>query len=513
MGTAKSDNSDRGQTTLRSALGEVGLVLLRLVVGWHFLYEGLVKLFDPGWTAKGYLLSSEWLLADVFHWMAETPNVLAVVEQLNIWGLILIGAALMLGVFTRSACILGALLLGLYYVANPPLPGFSAAGAEGSYLIVNKVLVEMAALLVIAMSPSSNFAGMGRYLRAALRAVCRFVRGLTSSGDAPLHQDPERFSRREIIASLATLPVIGGFIYALMRKRSREEEVLADGLSGATFKVEEALSLDKLKAPVATAKLGHLDVSRLIMGGNLMNGYAHARDLMYVSPLVKNYHTLDKILETLWLGEQCGINTLIINTKVGGAYVEAYHQHNTGDMNFIAQCRANDLMPRVQLSIDMGCRGAYVQSVEHLVDKNEFDAINAALERLRQNGLVAGIGSHHLAPIKSCIEQGIEVDFVMKTFHHDNYWSARPDEKPRDNRYCDDGDETIEFMRDFDKPWIAFKTLAAGAIHPRDGFRYAFQNGADFICVGIYDFQMVSDANITHDVLHADLDRDRPWIA
>jgi len=132
---------------------------------------------------------------------------------------------------------------------------------------------------------------------------------------------------------------------------------------------------------------------------------------------------------------------------------------------------------------------------------------------MRRNGLVAGIGSHFLAAIKKCAEQGIEPDFCMKTFHHDNYWSARPGEQQHDNRYCDDREETIEFMRSFQKPWIAFKVLAAGAIHPRDGFRFAFENGADFICVGVYDFQVVEDANIAHDILRADLKRQRPWRA
>ena len=118
-----------------------------------------VDRFDPSWTAAGYLRSSRWLLADLFHWMADTPSVLHVVNLLNIWGLTLIGAALMLGVFTRAASVAGILLLGLYYVAHPPLVGFDQAIAEGSYLIVNKNVVEMVALLVLAITPGSGFAG------------------------------------------------------------------------------------------------------------------------------------------------------------------------------------------------------------------------------------------------------------------------------------------------------------------------------------------------------------------
>ena len=101
----------------------------------------------------------------------------------------------------------------------------------------------------------------------------------------------------------------------------------------------------------------------------------------------------------------------------------------------------------------------------------------------------------------------------MKTFHHLDYWSARPGEEPKDNRYCDDGEETIEFMKTFDKPWIAFKVLAAGSIHPKDGLRYAFESGADFVSIGMYDFQVVEDANIVCKVLGSDLHRERDWRA
>jgi len=99
----------------------------------------------------------------------------------------------------------------------------------------------------------------------------------------------------------------------------------------------------------------------------------------------------------------------------------------------------------------------------------------------------------------------------MKTFHHHGYWSARPGEKEQDNIYCREPQDTMEFMQGQTQPWIAFKVLAAGAIDPKDGFRYAFENGADFICVGMYDFQIVDDVNITLEVLQRDLQRKRPW--
>lgn len=521
-----SEGPSRSLATPKRSTGAlVGIALLRMAIGWHFLYEGLAKLFDPTWTAAEYLRSADWLLADWFHWMAEDPGVLATVNALNVWGLILIGGALLLGVFTRGAGLAGVFLLALYYIARPALPGTAQGMAEGNCLIVDKNVVELIALVAIVMAPRSNFAGLGPYLTAIFGRWAGTARRAAASGETPPHVDPEGLSRRELIAGFATLPVLGGFIYAILKSRpagSTEETLLqtrlasgnVDAVSGASVNIPEAKSLDELKGGIPSAQLGHLSVSRLIPGSNLMNGFSHARDLkMYVSPLVKAYHTMDKVMETLWLAEQCGMNTLIINTDAGGHFIEEYYRRKVGKMQFIAQCRRENVTDRIKRAIDLGAKGAYLQMVGDYVKEGEFDVVAEKLEYLRQNGLVAGIGDHAIAPIKQCIDHGSDPDFLMKTLHHDNYWSARPGEPENDNRYCNDREETIEFMRTYEKPWIAFKVLAAGAVHPNDGFRFAFENGADFICVGIYDFQVVEDANITHDILHADLKRERPWRA
>ena len=83
------------------------------------------------------------------------------------------------------------------------------------------------------------------------------------------------------------------------------------------------------------------------------------------------------------------------------------------------------------------------------------------------------------------------------------------------NVFCENTQETIAFMESLPQPWIAFKILAAGAIEPQSGFQYAFESGADFICVGMYDFQVVENTNIALNVLNSDFrsKRPRPWLA
>jgi len=141
------------------------LTLLRVLIGWHFLYEGFFKLIKEGWSAAGFLSQSKWILEGFFKSLAENAAVLKAVNILNIWGLILIGISLILGLLERAAAIAGIALLGLYYLSTPPMPGLHySIPVEGNYLIVNKNLIEMAALLVLFLIPTGKFAGIDRFI-------------------------------------------------------------------------------------------------------------------------------------------------------------------------------------------------------------------------------------------------------------------------------------------------------------------------------------------------------------
>lgn len=143
----------------------VTLVTLRMLIGWHFFYEGLAKLLNPYWTSAGYLAESQWWFKDIFLSLAASPSALAVVDFLNAWGLVAIGLGLMLGLLTRIANIAGIALLILYYVAAPPFVGYVySMPAEGAYLIVNKVLIEAAALFVLLAFPTGGIVGLDRLI-------------------------------------------------------------------------------------------------------------------------------------------------------------------------------------------------------------------------------------------------------------------------------------------------------------------------------------------------------------
>ena len=153
----------------------------------------------------------------------------------------------------------------------------------------------------------------------------------------------------------------------------------------------------------------------------------------------------------------------------------------------------------------------------------KFELMARTIEYIKSQGVPAGLAGHEIATIKVAEKHNVGADFYMKTLHSRDYWSWKPEQKKDkiiidnysiDNYWERNPEETIAFMESLDKPWIAFKTLAAGAVQPKDGFRYAFENGADFLCVGMFDYQIVEDANIVTEILQSSsFHRTRQWRA
>ncbi len=152
-----------------SRLQTIALVILRVVIGWHFLYEGVAKMMKPNWSASGYLLQSRGIFSGIFRWIAGNADVLATVNQMNLWGLTLIGLGLIFGCLTRTASVFGILMILLFYLCNPPFVGyFYSIPMEGNYLIINKNVVELAGLFVILVTNSGRPFGFDQIIHRLL---------------------------------------------------------------------------------------------------------------------------------------------------------------------------------------------------------------------------------------------------------------------------------------------------------------------------------------------------------
>jgi hypothetical protein len=274
--------------------------------------------------------------------------------------------------------------------------------------------------------------------------------------------DINGIKRREVLRHLATLPMLGAFSFGVASKLkmySSEEQGLADAISGASIKKFEVKQLADLKGELPKGKIKDKVFSKMILGGNLLSGWAHSRDLIYVSSLVRAYHTKQKIFETfqdqnsvvlipffrIQLSDRLSMNT---GTK------------GYGKMQFIADCAGLNYdgtgTPTLQAiqrvyrhckkAIDDGATACYIQgeTADHYIQHNRIDEIVGAMNLVRDAGLPVGIGAHRIETIMRCVELGLETDFWMKTLHHHNYWSAKHPEW-HDNMYCFKPAETISF--------------------------------------------------------------------
>jgi hypothetical protein len=306
---------------------------------------------------------------------------------------------------------------------------------------------------------------------------------------------------------------------------SMEEQALltqAGAAEGTTAQAGREKLEPNSKATLPTGTLGKLKISRLVLGGNLIGGWAHSRDLLYVSDLLKHYFTEEKIIETLQIAEAHGVNC--INTHPdSGPLLQKYRKEFGGKIQWIAQGfpDVSNGFATIKCSIDQGADAVYVQGNDgdRLVEEGKLDVLDKTLRFIESQGIPAGIGGHSLDVPKACEKAKLKPDFYVKTLHRTDYFSARrPDQgesvihNTADNFWCSDPVATIEFMKTVECPWIAFKVMAAGAISPFKAFKHAFEGGADFILAGMFDFQIALDVRLANAAL-AKLNRQRPWRA
>jgi hypothetical protein len=353
-----------------------------------------------------------------------------------------------------------------------------------------------------------------------------------------------KLSRRRFLNKAATLTATGAAVcsweeHQLLARQVQEEAPAGRGRGAGRARVD----VPDVAGPMPMGTLGPLQVSRLIAGHNLVVGQAHSRDLLYTSQLLRAYFTEEKILETFARYEQKGINASTARMSAEMIGVVKKYMKDGGKLQWIAGISAQgdgDVSRDLTMALDMGAVAGYVHgnTADALFIAKNIAAIGKAVDKIRAANLVAGVCCHLLDVPMALEKAGIRPDFYMKTFHSGNYWSAGPPKeldpnwKPKEtqlvqaeygewhrnhnNIWDTTPKQTAAFMASVKVPWIGFKVLAAGALPPRDAFRYSFENGCDFVAVGMYDFQVAENANLTKQILVVDKDklgRTRPWLA
>lgn len=345
-----------------------------------------------------------------------------------------------------------------------------------------------------------------------------------------------------MLKGIAALPFIGGLVTPSYASNFfSDQEYITD---------QVRLASTQINGELPKGKLGNYEISRLVLGCNPMGGWSHSRDLRYVGQLSKQWHSNLKMKETWAIAEEAGINFCNLVEFQYPVFNE-FKKETGSKMINVCQCSIgseDDRLAPLKKAVDNGADCIYIQGVntDRLALSDALEDLFQALEFTHSQGMLFGVGAHSIQTILESRKLGVKPDFYYKTFHHDNYWSATPREKrteymehtsgggrsrdsvilagspdaPRvehgsynDNMWDYFPEQTTVVFNSIDVPFFGFKVMAAGAITPQDGIRWAFEHGADFVCAGMYDFQIVDDVNITIDILNSLGPRERPWYA
>ena len=288
-----------------------------------------------------------------------------------------------------------------------------------------------------------------------------------------------------------------------------EPQNFAQGIAGGHCRRRDCVALarrgrfaeDKATKPAAAnvtaapgnalpmGQIGKLKVSRMLLGGNLLTHYTHSRDLQYVYNLAAHYNTDEKIMETLAVAEQHGINALSMHNPPHPMSVLKKYRKQGGKIQWIICPTAwvEDHMEaytvQVKELLDAGCEAIYLWGVaaDQLVSQHRIDLVAKAVEVAKKLGVPSGVGCHDLRVVAECEKHKVPADFYIKTFHHHEYPTApRPEQlkgptSEAPGYWCKDPQGTMDLMKTVEKPWFAFKVMAAGAIPPRNGLKLCVQ--------------------------------------
>lgn len=434
----------------------VALQFVRWLIGWHFLYEGVWKLLQArGWSCLSYLDNAQGPLAALFKWMASQGWLVAIGDYAVMWGLVLIGLSLVTGVLSRLAAPFGILLMAMFYAAQPPEPFATAfSGADGRFFFIERNVIEALGLLLVAVFPC--------------------WRGFL----------------RTLLPGVAVLAVFAGLSWRHYRAGGFDT---VEAVTSATVKVHEFTALAALKEPLKErVELAGVRVSPLALGGDLMAGHAHARDLIWTDEFMARYHRSGTLERTVRYCSLCGIDTAFAEPSFCKGLRETALSVG-GEMKFFANCATGEDAVLAKAS---GAVGVYLrpERADALASSGDAAGLSALVTELRKTGLVVGVGAEDVATVRFCVEKGIRPDYWVLAFHSLDYPAATM--KVRcNNIWCVDPGAAAAYMKTRPEPWVAIRVMAGGAIEPDEAYRFARRHGATAVAVDLLDYRVVDTVN------------------
>ena len=432
------------------------VAVLRIAIGWHFLYEGLWKLMQSdGWSCVSYLGAAQGPLAPVFTWMATQGWLVAVGNWAVMLGLTAIGLSLMSGVLSRVAAVFGIALMAMFYCCQPPEPFAEAfSGADGRFFILERNAVEAIGLALVVVTPC----WLG-FLRTFL---------------------PGAFA----------LAVFGGCFFLQCRAGAFKK---VEAVTSATVKVHEFTALAALKTPFADkANISGVEISRLALGGDLIAGHAHARDLIWTDEFMRRYNSGATLPRTVRFCLHCGIDAAFVESDFVVPMLSAAKDVG-GDLKLFANCAD---AAAASSAASGGAKAVYLRPevTDSMAKKRDVDGLKALFAGIKAAGLPSGIGAEGIDSVKFCVDNGVLPDFWVVAYHSLEYPAARMETRCN-NIWCVDPVAAAAYMKERPEPWVAIRGLAGGAINPVKAYGFAVKGGASAVAIDLLDYRIVDTVN------------------
>jgi len=242
---------------------------------------------------------------------------------------------------------------------------------------------------------------------------------------------------------------------------------------------------------VGTIRLGDLEVSRFMLGGNPFSGFSH--QTAELGARMVHYFTCERIKATYREAERLGITTHVGRADHHIMRVLLEYWDEGGGIQWVAQTcpEVGTIQRGVQNAIRGRAKACYVHGgvMDNLLAAGRLDDVPAAINMIHDAGLPAGVAGHN-PKVFEWAEEHLDCDFYMCCYYNPSNRARHAEHIVGESEWfhAEDRDAMTDVIQRLSKPAIHYKVMAAGRNDPREAFEYVARKlrPQDAVCVGVY---------------------------
>ncbi len=243
-------------------------------------------------------------------------------------------------------------------------------------------------------------------------------------------------------------------------------------------------------ARIATVKLGPLEATRFILGGNPLSGFSHTTQAL--GDEMRHYYTTERIKALYRQAESLGVKTHIARADHHIIRVLMEYWDEGGGIEWIAQTCPEVGSPErgATNGIRNGAKAIYIHGgvTDNLLHHGRLQEIQSVINTVRDAGLPCGVAGH-LPAVFEYAEEHLDCDFYVCSYYNPVPRDKSPEQGTESLRFDPlDREKMTALIRKLSRPAIHYKIMAAGRNDPQAAFAYAARamRPSDAVCVGIY---------------------------